>query len=151
MAVKHEGMPPQGTGVRTDTPFPDGAMPAPESPARKVLIRGVALLSLVVTAAYLAWRLTGTIDLAWWWVAIPLFAVEVHNALGLLLYTIALWDVDPVARPVSSSDTGWRVAVLIPTYNEPSEVLLPTIAASVALAPEHETWVLDDGRRDGIR
>src|SRR2546425_815101 len=39
------------------------------------------------------------------------------------------------------------VAVLIPTYNEPREVLLPTIAAAVALRPPHQTWVLDDGDR----
>jgi cellulose synthase (UDP-forming) len=151
MTVHHPDVAPQPAVARTDVAFPDGAMPAPESPARKALIRGIALLSLAVTAAYLAWRLTGTIDLAWWWVAIPLFAVEVHNALGLLLYTIALWDVDPIAPPASSGTMAWRVAVVIPTYNEPSEVLLPTIAASVALAPEHETWVLDDGRRDEIR
>ncbi|MGQ0519794.1 MAG: glycosyltransferase, partial [Actinomycetota bacterium] len=44
-----------------------------------------------------------------------------------------------------------RVAVLIPTYNEPVEVLLPAIAAAVALRPAHETWVLDDGDRPAIR
>ena len=43
-----------------------------------------------------------------------------------------------------------RVAVLIPTYDEAEEVLLPTIAAAVALQPAHETWVLDDGRRPWV-
>ena len=28
---------------------------------------------------------------------------------------------------------------------------MPTVAASVALSPDHETWVLDDGHRDEIR
>ena len=30
-------------------------------------------------------------------------------------------------------------------------MLLPTVAASVALRPTHETWVLDDGGRDEVR
>ncbi|MGC8633260.1 MAG: glycosyltransferase [Candidatus Limnocylindrales bacterium] len=126
-------------------------MPATESRLRKGAVRATALVALGVTAAYLAWRLTGTINLAWWWVAIPLFLVELHNGLGLVLYTIALWDVDARPPAADAPEPGLRVAVLIPTYNEPVEVLLPTIAASVALEPEHETWVLDDGRRAEVR
>ncbi len=41
--------------------------------------------------------------------------------------------------------------VFIPTYNEPVEVIAPTIAASCALEPRHETWVLDDGDRPWVR
>ncbi|HSW40941.1 MAG TPA: glycosyltransferase [Patescibacteria group bacterium] len=135
--------------------FRDGARPRAESPRRVAAVRLVAVAALAVTAAYLTWRIgAGTVNLAAWWVAVPLLVAEIHNAFGLLLYTVALWEVDggptpprsaPVARP------GLRVAVLIPTYNEPVEVLLPTVAASVALRPVHETWVLDDGRRDDIR
>jgi cellulose synthase (UDP-forming) len=130
--------------------FRDGRLPPPESPARRLLIHGVAITAIAVTAAYLLWRVQGTISLAWWWVAIPLFIVEVHNAFGLVLYTIALWSVDS-APPPSEAPPKLRIAVLIPTYNEPNEVLLPTIAAAVALQPAHETWVLDDGRRNEVR
>jgi cellulose synthase (UDP-forming) len=132
----------------------DGSLPPAETLARKLLIRGGAVLAIAVTGVYLAWRLQGTINLAWWWVAIPFFVVELHNAFGLVLYTIALWDLDPSMAPrpeVRTVPRVWRVAVLIPTYDEPPEVLLPTIAASVALQPAHETWVLDDGRRDDVR
>ena len=129
-----------------ETIFRDGSLPPPESPARRLLIHGTAVVAIAVTAAYLLWRLNGTIALAWWWVAIPLFVVEVHNAFGLVLYTIALWSVDDEPAVPSSRPLKARVAVLIPTYNEPPDVLLPTIAAAVALKPAHETWVLDDGR-----
>ncbi len=137
--------------------FRDGARPADESPRRKLAIRTVAVGAIGVTAAYLAWRIgAGTVNLAVWWVALPLLLAELHNAFGLVLYTVALWDVDggPRAARVSRPGAGaarHSVAVLIPTYNEPVEVLMPTIAASVALAPAHETWVLDDGRRDDVR
>jgi cellulose synthase/poly-beta-1,6-N-acetylglucosamine synthase-like glycosyltransferase len=130
--------------------FRDGSMPPHESAARKLLIRGFALLAIAVTVAYLLWRLNGTVNLQWWWVAIPLFAVEIHNAFGLILYTVALWSLDSDPPPVGLG-RGRRIAVVIPTYNEPVEVLLPTIAASVALQPSHQTWVLDDGRRDEVR
>ena len=147
------GVPPRDDTIGPS--FRDGGRPVPETAARKMVIRGVALAALGVTAAYLAWRLgAGTVNLAAWWVAIPLLAAEVHNAFGLVLYTIALWEID--GGPVAAADhatTGpaLRIAVLIPTYNEPVEVLMPTIAASVALRPAHETWVLDDGRRDEVR
>jgi cellulose synthase (UDP-forming) len=130
--------------------FRDGSLPPPESRSRRLLIRGFAGVAIAVTAAYLLWRLAGTIHLGWWWVAIPLFLVEVHNAFGLILYTVALWSLDSDPYPGRGRARPPRVAVLIPTYNEPLEVLLPTIAASVALQPEHETWVLDDGRREAV-
>jgi len=141
--------------------FRDGGRPMAETPRRKALIRGVAVLALAVTAAYLAWRIgAGTVNLAVWWVALPLLAAELHNAFGLVLYSIALWDVDggPARAPLDpardrkrAAAPALRVAILIPTYNEPAEVLMPTVAASVALRPAHETWVLDDGRREEIR
>jgi cellulose synthase (UDP-forming) len=143
--------PTSGSPRDRQTLFRDGSLPLRETATRKALIHGVALVAIGVTAAYLGWRLTGTINLAWWWVAIPLFVVEVHNAFGLVLYTVALWSLDSETPARSCDSLHDKVAVLIPTYNEPLEVLLPTIASSVALQPEHETWVLDDGGRDEVR
>lgn len=147
-----------GEPVPVGPAFRDAARPADESLRRKVVIRGVAIAALTVTVAYLAWRIgAGTVNLAVWWIAIPLLLAELHNAFGLILFTVALWDVDggPRADPLPSAGrragSPLRVAVLIPTYNEPVEVLMPTVAASVALAPAHETWVLDDGRREDVR
>jgi cellulose synthase/poly-beta-1,6-N-acetylglucosamine synthase-like glycosyltransferase len=91
-----------------------------------------------------------TIDPRVWWLSIPLYLLELHAAIGLGLYVFSLWDVNagPVARPVR--ETALRVAVLIPTWNEPEEVLAPTVAAAAALQPAHETWVLDDGDRPQV-
>jgi cellulose synthase (UDP-forming) len=129
--------------------FPDGA--PPDSPRiRDLVTHAVAVLALTATAVYLIWRAVATIDLAVWWLSIPLYVLELHAAVGLGLYTFSLWDVHagPRARPVRESPL--RVAVLIPTWNEPPEVLAPTIAAAVALQPAHETWVLDDGDRPHV-
>lgn len=125
--------------------------PTPESHRQQLLVRGVAVATILVTFAYLSWRALATVDLSIWWLALPLLLAEVHNAVGLSLYTLSLWDVDdaPVWRHVDESDQ--RVAVLLPTYAEPEDVLLPAIAAAVALEPAHETWVLDDGDRLWVR
>lgn len=110
-------------------------------------IRGTALLTIAVTLAYLVWRMTATVDLGVWWVSIPLLLAEVHNGIGLTLYTVSLWDIDAGPRWRPASAPPGRVTVLLPTYQEPVEVLLPSIAAAVAIELPHETWVLDDGNR----
>src|SRR3972149_2140999 len=131
--------------------FIDNSRPTPESAGRKLFIHAATIATLLASSVYLGWRIVDTVNLAVWWVSVPLVAAEVHNTFGLLLFTLALWDIDvsPPWRPVDR--TGLRVAVLVTTYNEPEEVLTPTIAATVALEPAHETWVLDDGHRPAIQ
>jgi cellulose synthase/poly-beta-1,6-N-acetylglucosamine synthase-like glycosyltransferase len=132
--------------------FPGGAIPAPEPQRRRVFIRAFALSTIALSVVYLGWRAFATLNLEVWWIALPLLLFEAHNTLGLALFTFALWDIDIRPRLMRVDPNPDRsVAVLIPTYNEPTEVLLPTIAAAVALEPGHETWVLDDGRRNEVR
>jgi cellulose synthase/poly-beta-1,6-N-acetylglucosamine synthase-like glycosyltransferase len=130
--------------------IPGRDLPVPESVTRRNAIRLVALAALAVTLAYLVWRAAFTIALDVWWIALPLYVLEVHAFLGLALFTFSLWDVDrrPASRMVIA--TSDRVAVLIPTYNEGLEVLMPTIAAAVAMRVPHATWVLDDGDRAAV-
>ena len=131
--------------------FPGGRLPEPESAARKLVIRCVGLLAIVVSLAYLVWRALFTIDLGVWWASIPFFGLEAYALFSLALFTFSLWDIGSArpARPVNTSAA--RIAVLIPTYNESREVLLPTLAAAVALRPDHDTWVLDDGSRPAVK
>lgn len=126
-----------------------GGLPAPESRSRRTLVQVSAVFAILVTIAYLGWRAVWTLPHATLWLAVPLLLLEVHALVSLALHAHDLWDVDasplrPRARRLPT------VAVLIPTYNEPYEILLPTVAAAVALAPEHDTWVLDDGRRPWV-
>ena len=144
---------PRATSSRTEAipRFRGSARPEPESAGRKLWIRGFSVIAVLVTYAYLIWRFSSTIDLGVWWVALPLVLAETHNAIGLTLYTLGLWDVDVAPSWHAVDQTPLRIAVLIPTYQEPEEVLLPSIAAAVALKPAHETWVLDDGQRPEVR
>ena len=126
-----------------------GHLPPADTARRLLAIRSIAVLALVATAVYLGWRATATLNIAAWYLAVPLLVLEVHAALGLTLFTFSLWDVD-VRPPRRTLNRVPSVAVLIPTYNEGPEILVPTIAAAVALEPPHETWVLDDGARPEI-
>ncbi|MFL5756610.1 MAG: glycosyltransferase [Chloroflexota bacterium] len=130
--------------------MPGTGLPAPETASRRNGIRALAVLALAVSFIYLAWRAAATLDLAVWWVSVPLLVLEIHAALGLVLFTFSLWDVDhrPASRDVTA--TNLRIAVLVPTYNEEPEILIPTVAAAVAMRLPHETWVLDDGARPEI-
>jgi cellulose synthase (UDP-forming) len=126
-----------------------GHLPTPEPPRRLALIRAVSVAALLVTAAYLGWRATSTLNLDAWYLAIPMLLLEVHAGIGLGLFAFSLWDVDrrPARRPLRRLPT---IAVAIPTFNEGPEILVPTIAAAVAMEPVHETWILDDGDRPEV-
>lgn len=123
-------------------------LPAPESRGRKLTIHVAALVAIVATAAYLAWRIGFTFGSLW--IAIPLWLLELHALFGLTLFAYSLWDLDSVPPAAPLNESPMHVAVLIPTYNEPREVLLPTIAAAVAMESAHDTWVLDDGCRQWV-
>ena len=130
--------------------MPGRDLPLAESSLRQWSIRALALLALSVSVAYLVWRAGWTVAVDVWWVSLPLLVMEIHAAIGLALFTFSLWDVDrrPTVRDVTATDA--RIAVLIPTYNEGIEVLMPTVAAAIAMRVSHETWVLDDGDRPAV-
>ncbi|HEX9225046.1 MAG TPA: glycosyltransferase [Arthrobacter sp.] len=127
--------------------------PGPEAPRsrRMAHIGGIAAVGSL--AIYLTWRVAFTLPAGGWnlAVALVLVAFEALPLGGLILKAITLWNIDSHAPPpVAEAPLGQNVAVLIPTYNEPVEVLAPTIAAACALEPAHETWVLDDGDRPWV-
>ena len=111
------------------------------------------LASIAALLAYLTWRVTSTLPAGGWnrSVAWLLVAFEALPIVGLVLKAVTVWNIDSEApEPVGVLREGQRVAVFIPTYNEPVEVIAPTIAAACALEPAHETWVLDDGDRPWV-
>ena len=101
----------------TPNSFPDGALPAPESSARKLLIRGVALIALAETAVYLLWRLGGTIDPAWWWISIPLFFVEdralaLPTAVFIFVGASVMWGISGLFFG-RLADRGWARPLIV--------------------------------------
>ena len=111
------------------------------------------LSSITALVVYSTWRILFTLppsgfNLVAAWL---LIAFEIFPVFGLIIRAVTLWNIDTRApAPVTTVKPGQRTAVLIPTYNEPVEVIAPTIAAACALEPAHQTWVLDDGDRPWV-
>lgn len=128
--------------------------PTPEAARSRRLARAGGVAAVVALVSYLVWRIGWTMpvsgvgrSMAW-----ALVTFEALPLVGLIYKASALWSIDTEAPdPVSAAPDGLRVVVMIPTYNEPAEVIVPTIAASCALEPAHETWVLDDGDRPWVK
>ena len=124
--------------------------PSVESRRSKLLARTGGLAAVTSLIAYLTWRVTFTLPAGGWNLPVAwlLITFEALPLAGMALKVVTLWNIDSVGpKPVTTNPRGMRVAVLIPTYNEPVEVIAPTIAAACDLRPQHETWVLDDGDR----
>lgn len=126
--------------------------PVAESHRSKLLAHIGATAAIASLLAYLVWRAAFTIPSGGWneVAAWTLVAFEALPLVGLGSKTLTLWSIDSLGPPDRAIPDGLRVAVLIPTYNEPAEVLAPTVAAACALQPAHETWVLDDGDRPWV-
>lgn len=124
--------------------------PSTESTRSRDLAHLGGFAAVLALVGYLTWRVAYTLpasglNLAAAW---TLIAFEAIPLVGMTFRIVTLWNIDSTApAPVTEAPGGMRVAVLIPTYDEPVEVIAPTIAAACALQPAHETWVLDDGER----
>ena len=111
------------------------------------------LTSITALVIYVTWRIVFTLPPVGWnlLAAWLLIAFEAFPVIGLIIRAVTLWNLDTrVPAPVTTVSPGHRAAVFIPTYNEPVEVIAPTIAAACALEPAHQTWVLDDGDRPWV-
>ncbi len=125
--------------------------PSPESHRSRRLAHLGGLAAVTALAAYVTWRSLWTLPSGLAGIAaVLLVAFEALPLLRLTYSTVHLWRIGTTPPPDTEAPAGLRVAVLIPTYDEPVEVIAPTIAAACALEPAHETWVLDDGDRSWL-
>ncbi len=119
----------------------------PPERARQLL----ALSAIAAGLAYLAWRYGFTLRVESLWLGLPLIAAETWALVSLSLFVFSTWRL--TRREPPPAPTGCRVAILVPTYNEPAEVLRATLLGALAVRhqPRPEVWVLDDGDRAWVR
>ncbi len=122
--------------------------------ARKATRRRRATLRVLILA--------GTVALGWWLVwlvnlahaaSLPLygllFLAQLINIFQVVGYWHAVWRLREPNRRKGDIEGG--VDVFITTYNEPIEIVEPTLAAAVAMHRPHRTYLLDDGRRPEMK
>jgi cellulose synthase (UDP-forming) len=127
--------------------------PSPESTRSRDMAHLGGFAAVTALVGYLTWRIAFTVPAtgANATAAAVLIAFEAIPLVGMMVRIVTLWNIDSYAPPrVKAAPDGLTVAVLIPTYDEPAEVIVPTIAAACALEPAHQTWVLDDGDRPWV-
>ena len=124
------------------------AVPPPESALRLAVVRTVAVAAVLATGGYLVWRVLATLpEGAALWIGLPFLALELYGCVTLVLFVVTTWNVAPATVPPVRPGPAPSVTVLVATCDEHLDVLLPTVAACLAMAGDHETWVLDDGAR----
>jgi cellulose synthase (UDP-forming) len=136
------------------------------SPKRGNLARtAFAAIAAIASLRYQWWRWTDTIPEAWWLdrqgvYAFGCFAFEVIVLFDTLLGMAVLTRTIDRSAEADANENILRampidelpsVDVLIPTYDEGSDVLERTIVAALALDyPNFTVWVLDDKRRPWV-
>src|SRR5690554_4205593 len=126
---------------------------------RDVKKRGATLLmivlSILVSTRYLYWRVTETINwdvMADTLLSLTLLSAELYAWTILILgYIQTAWPLGrQVAELPKDSSTWPSVDVYIPSYNEPLEVVKPTVLAALGMdwpADKLNIYLLDDGNR----
>jgi cellulose synthase (UDP-forming) len=113
------------------------------------VIRGVAVVTILYSTYYIVWRWLETIHWSAWWFSVPLALGETYIVFSAALMVFTAWKMrrrDPPPAP-----DGLAVDVFITTYDESLEIIRRTALAARAIRYPHETYILDDGKRDEIR
>ncbi|MCJ8268565.1 MAG: glycosyltransferase, partial [Psychrosphaera sp.] len=112
-------------------------------------------LSVMVSSRYIWWRVTSTLnwdDMIDLFLGFGLLAAEFYAYIILMLgYFQTAWPLKRTPAMMPSDVSGWpSVDIYIPTYNEPLNVVRPTVFAAIGLdwpKDKINIVILDDGKR----
>lgn len=117
------------------------------------------VISIVVSARYLWWRCTATINhdgAIGMFLSLMLLAAEIYAFIVMVLgYFQVCWVLDRKPYPLPADRAVWpHVDIFIPTYNESLDVIKPTVFAALNMdwpAEKLHVYLLDDGSRDAFK
>jgi cellulose synthase (UDP-forming) len=113
------------------------------------LIRLIAVVTLAYWTYYIVWRWGWTLNWHAWWFSVPLALAETWGLVSGFIMVHSVWRIrhrQPLPAPPGSS-----VDVFITCYDEPLEVIRRTAVGARAIRYPHQTWILDDGKRDEVQ
>jgi cellulose synthase/poly-beta-1,6-N-acetylglucosamine synthase-like glycosyltransferase len=112
-------------------------------------IRVFAVVTLLYSTYYIGWRWLETIHWSAWWFSIPLAMAETYILISAAFMVFTAWKLKRRTPPPAPE--GLDVDVFITTYDESIEIIRRTAVAARAIRYPHQTYILDDGKRDAIR
>lgn len=119
------------------------------SAAQERVIRVVAVVALAYAAYWIWWRWTETLNWEAFAFALALVSAETYRVLNASLLTFTVWRLTHNEPPPPPE--GLSVDVFVTVYDEPLQILRRTAIGAKAIRYPHETWILDDGKRDEVR
>mgnify|MGYP000160840889 CR=1 FL=1 len=108
----------------------------------------LAIAALIAGATYLTWRVIFTLPGAnpvFFW---PLFLAEAFGYVTFFIMVFEAWRIAPTPR-LKPLDV--PVDILIATYNEELDVVLPTVVGALKVRGNTTVWLCDDGRRPEMK
>jgi cellulose synthase (UDP-forming) len=132
-------------------PTPDAgrAVDVPASSALVAARYALLFLSCATGLIYFQWRL-GVMNPAFALYSWIVYAAELIGFARTLMFLVSAVRVPHREAPPLPA-AGLIVDVLIPTLDEPLDVVRRTVLAALAIRYPHETWLLDDGGRPEMR
>ncbi len=115
------------------------------------------IISATVSARYLYWRVTQTLNYGstvGFIASALLVAAEMYAVAILVLGFFQTAErLERQPEPLPEEPDLWpTVDIYVPTYNEPIEVLIPTLMGCLSIDyPKKRVYLLDDGRREEMR
>ncbi len=108
----------------------------------------VVFIFLLAATWYLPWR-AGVLNEKHLVFSVLLYGAELFSFFTIMLHLLITWRLSVRKSPPVSP--GMKVAVLIPTLNEPIAMLRQTLLGATRMDYPHQTWLLDDGHRPQMR
>ncbi len=118
--------------------------------SHELALHTVAVVALLWGAVYLVWRIGWSWDGANPVLWVALLLCELGGWASLVGLTWFSWSARPVIRPRQRARTQAdlpEIDVYVCTYDEPVDVVMPTLLGCASLTVPHTTYLLDDGRR----
>ena len=120
-----------------------------QSEARERLTRIVACVAWLYGLYWIVWRWTETLNWSSPIFSILLVSAETWGLITTAALIFTVWRLRHRTPP--PAPPGLSVDVFITTYDEPLAIVRRTAIGARAIRYPHNTYILDDGRRDEMR
>jgi cellulose synthase (UDP-forming) len=130
--------------------FLGGRDPQTRRRRRLAGFRAIAIVNILLGAAYIVWRYTSSLNMNALWFAIPVVLAETYSFIDNLLFVTMVWKPARRVPPPPLEDA--TLDVFITTYDEPVELVRLTAEAATRIRwPQLNVYLLDDGDRAAMR